>query len=83
MITIIEKRLNEYSLDMRTTHINDIIHFAESNFNSEISDWDSLRKAIMKRKRTLKRRHAKGRVFLPKVEKEIVVPVEVNGDAEN
>ena len=68
---------------MRTTNINDILHFAESNFNSEVSDWDSLRKAIMKRKRNLKRRHAKRRVFLPKVEKEIVVPVEVQGDAEN
>lgn len=37
----------------------------------------------MKRKRKLKRFHAKNRALQPKVEREVVLPVEIKGDAEN
>ena len=43
--------------------MSDILRFAETNFNSQISDWNSLKKGITKRKRNLKRAYAKERSF--------------------
>ena len=60
--------------------MSDILRFAETNFNSQISDWTSLRKGILKRKRILKRFHAKEKSLEPTVKKENYVPDEVEGE---
>ena len=48
---MIEEKLEEKELSLRTAHMSDILRFAEINFNSQIYDWTYLRKGIVKRKR--------------------------------
>ena len=48
----------------------------ESNFQEDVDDWDGLRKSILKRKKLLKRVHAKNRPLVPTLPKAVVLPLE-------
>lgn len=63
-------------MNLRTTHLKDILKFVESNFQEDVDDWDGLRKSILKRKKLLKRVHAKNRPLVPTLPKAVVLPLE-------
>ena len=68
-------------MSLRTTHLHDILKFVEANFNEDIEDWEGLRKSIIKRKKVLKRIHAKNRGSVPTLPKAVVIPLELKEES--